>query len=90
MSGEPTTIDTGRRFVRVRQLRDDGFIEFEFALGEPELFVELVLRPDAFDAFCAENRVQFLPPDADEPEDGKAPPEDWAWRLADAREKRFR
>lgn len=83
---EPTAIDTDRRFVRVRALRPDGFVEFEFALGEPGLFVELVLRPEAFDEFCATNQVRFLPPD----DDGDEPPDDWAWRLADAREKRFR
>ncbi|MCW0182708.1 phenol hydroxylase subunit [Zavarzinia sp.] len=85
--GGATAIDTDRRFVRVRSLRPDGFVEFEFALGEPELFVELVLPPDAFDEFCAANKVQFLPPD----DDGEEPPrDDWAWRLADAREIRFR
>lgn len=82
----PLTIDTSRRFVRVRTLRPDGFVEFEFAMGEPELFVELVLRPEAFDEFCTANKVQFLPADADANE----PESDWDWRLADARETRFR
>lgn len=80
-------IDTGKRFVRVRNLRDDGFVEFDFAMGEPELFVELMLRPEAFDEFCAANKVRFLPPEGE----GKGEPDDdWAWRLADVRENRFR
>ncbi|PWR23173.1 phenol hydroxylase subunit [Zavarzinia compransoris] len=80
-------IDTGKRYVRVRNLRDDGFVEFDFAMGEPELFVELVLRPEAFDEFCAANKVRFLSPEGEGEGDRE---NDWAWRLADARETRFR
>ena len=32
-------------------------VEFDFALGHPELFVELVLPQDAFVKFCQHNRV---------------------------------
>lgn len=40
-----------RRFIRVRHVRDDGFIEFDFALGDAELSVELILPRAAFEAF---------------------------------------
>jgi phenol hydroxylase P0 protein len=52
--------DTNKKFVRVTKLRDDGFIEFEFAIGEPELFAEMILPVSGFDDFCQSNRVIFL------------------------------
>lgn len=52
-----------RRFVRVRE-RHDGFVEFDFAIGEPGLYVELILTDSAFDEFCAANHVQMLDDEA--------------------------
>jgi phenol hydroxylase P0 protein len=52
--------DVNKKYVRVTELRADGFVEFEFAIGEPELFVEMILPPSAFDEFCAMNAVTFL------------------------------
>lgn len=52
--------DPDRKFVRVRKLRPDRFVEFDFAIGEPEIFVEIILHADAFDDFCAMNKVMFL------------------------------
>ncbi|MCC5857320.1 MAG: phenol hydroxylase [Ectothiorhodospiraceae bacterium] len=49
-----------QRFVRVTAERDDGFVEFDFSLGDPDLYVELILPRPAFDAFCKNNAVQFL------------------------------
>ena len=51
----------------------------EFAIGEPEVFVEMLLSPAAFTEFCATNQVDMLPP-----RDPDAVPDDWDWRLADA------
>ncbi len=48
------------RFVRVRGVIDDRFIEFDFAIGEPSLYVELVLPRDAFQSFCRHNRVTMM------------------------------
>lgn len=82
----PADLDTKRRFVRMTRERDDGFVEFDFAIGEPELFVELILTRAAFAEFCAVNRVEDFPP-------GSAPPEapgDFDWRLKDATRTRFR
>ncbi|RDK07963.1 phenol hydroxylase subunit [Cupriavidus lacunae] len=39
-------------YVRVTA-RDSQWVEFEFSLGDPALYVELVMRPDQFTAFCA-------------------------------------
>lgn len=47
-------------FVRVRERRADGFIEFDFAIGDPELSVELILPEAAFQEFCATNQVRHL------------------------------
>lgn len=52
--------DITRRFVRVIEERTDGLVAFEFAIGWPELSVELLLPAPAFAEFCATNRVQRL------------------------------
>ena len=53
-------VDTSLRFVRVIERRADGLVAFEFSIGWPELAVELMLPAPAFEAFCANNRVQRL------------------------------
>ncbi len=45
------------RFVRVRSEPDARFVEFDFAIGHPELFVELVMPCAAFATFCQRQRV---------------------------------
>ena len=45
------------RYVRVRSEPDARFVEFDFAIGHPELFVELVLPQAAFATFCQCQRV---------------------------------
>ena len=49
------------RYVRVRQVVDDKFIEFDFAIGDPSLYVELVLPKEAFETFCRHNEVVMMP-----------------------------
>lgn len=85
MRAEPPPLDTTRRFVRVSGERPDGFIEFEFAIGEPDVFTELILGREAFARFCADNRAEVLPP-----RDPEAVQSDWDWRLSDATHTRFR
>ena len=53
-------VDTTQRFVRLIEERPDGLVAFEFAIGWPELAVELLLPVPAFAAFCSANRVQRL------------------------------
>ena len=84
----PANLDTRQRWVRVTGERGNGFIEFDFAIGEPDLCVEMILTPEAFAEFCAANRVQVLPPR--EPAAGMDEPNDWNWRLADATQTRFK
>ena len=82
-------MDATRRFVRLRGERGNGFVEFEFAIGEPELFVELILNRAAYEEFCATNKVEMLPPlAASSSEEGER--SDWDWRLADATKTRFK
>ncbi|MBT0670120.1 toluene monooxygenase [Novosphingobium profundi] len=45
------------RFVRVRGRRPGGITEFDFAIGAPEIFVELIMPDAAFEQFCADNNV---------------------------------
>lgn len=52
--------DPSKRFVRERDTRPDGFVEFDFAIGDPELSVELMLPRAAFDEFCRVNKVIHL------------------------------
>ena len=49
-----------RRYVRITDTREDGFVEFDFFLGDPDLYVELILPARAFEEFCAANQVSFL------------------------------
>jgi len=47
----PVCLDLSHRHVCVTGIRD-GFIEFQFTLADPMLTIELVMPPEAFDAFC--------------------------------------
>ncbi|WP_220637160.1 phenol hydroxylase subunit [Georgfuchsia toluolica] len=82
--------DPKKKFVRITELRDDGFVEFDFAVGEPELFAEMILPSGGFDEFCAINGVVFLNEKSQlkvGTEDGT---EDMEWRLRDAVHHRFK
>ena len=52
--------DVTRRFIRITKLRADDLVCFEFAIGWPELFVELMLPRAAFDDFCIRQKVHLL------------------------------
>lgn len=56
----PTTPAELVKWVRVTCRRPDGFVEFDFAIGDPDLCVDLILPTAAFDEFCTVNRVQHL------------------------------
>ena len=83
-------LDASRRFVRIRGERGNGFVEFDFAIGEQEVFVELILGRAAFAEFCATNKVEMLPPSAPSSSDDTDERSDWDWRLADATKTRFK
>jgi phenol hydroxylase P0 protein len=82
------SFDVTRKFVRIMETRPNGFVEFEFAIGEPDVCVELVMPQAAFDEFCRDNQVEFLGA-------GSAPAADCAdadfhWSLRQATQQRFR
>lgn len=77
--------DTSRKFVRVLEKRADGLVAFEFSIGYPDIFVELLLPVDAFEEFCGRNEVIRLQGDSSD-----HAVDDWAWRLADVQRQRFR
>ena len=52
--------DVSKRYVRFRELRDDGYVLFAFAIGDPELVVELTLPLAAYQNFCRECGVIYL------------------------------
>jgi phenol hydroxylase P0 protein len=89
LAAQPSAMDTTRRFVRVHGERANGFIEFDFAIGEPEVFVELILGREAFAEFCVTNRAEMLP-SLTEPSDQDDLRSEWDWRLADATKTRFK
>lgn len=60
MAIDPPPCDMSQRFVRVLKRRGNGFVEFEFSIGWPELVVELMLPRPAFDAFCQTHQVRWL------------------------------
>jgi phenol hydroxylase P0 protein len=66
--------DATRRYVRVCEQRPDGFVEFEFAIGDPALCVELMLKAADFHEFCLANDVIVL----GQAEAGQG---DWAARM---------
>jgi phenol hydroxylase P0 protein len=55
-----SAFDRLTKFIRVRSKPDSRFVEFDFAIGDPSLFVELVMPKGAFDAFCAANEVVHM------------------------------
>ena len=54
--------DPAKRYVRLTQVRADGFVEFEFAIGDPDLAVDLILPADAYRDFCRDNHVLLISP----------------------------
>ena len=75
--------DISKKFVRVIAQRDNGLVEFEFSVGEPEMAVELIMPRSAFDYFCSLNQVTFL-------DSKRAAVNEWDWNLHDATHQRFR
>ncbi|GAB4400562.1 MAG: hypothetical protein OHK0048_15820 [Rhodoferax sp.] len=60
-NNDSPAVDVTRRFVRVTRERG-AFVEFDFAIGWPELYVELVLPRSAFEDFCVRNQVVLMDP----------------------------
>ena len=52
-----TGVDGLKKYIRVRSEPGARFVEFDFAIEDPSLFVELIMPPTAFEAFCKNNHV---------------------------------
>ena len=63
MAAEKEAFDPDRCWVRVTRVRKNGLVEFDFSVGEPELYIELMLPMDAFEKFCEHNKVGHLTPE---------------------------
>ena len=48
------------RYVRVRRVLNDKFVEFDFAIDDPSLYVEMILPKAAFAEFCQHNKVVMM------------------------------
>lgn len=59
----PRSTDASTCYVRLRQLRSDGFVEFDFSMGDPDLSVDLILPQAAYEEFCLTHRVRHLTPE---------------------------
>ena len=60
--------DDMRKIVRVTGERN-GMITFDYGLGDLAYAIELILPPDAFEAFCRENAVVGIETAATEHDD---------------------
>jgi len=85
-----SNFDITRKFVRVMRTLSNGLIEFEFAIGDPDVAVELVMPKAAFDEFCANNKVEFMTDVLAKPVDADAADADFKWNLHQATHQRFR
>ena len=63
MENDERGFNPDNRYVRITGIRNNHLIEFDFAIGEPEMYIELVLPFEAFQTFCAHNKVQHLTPE---------------------------
>ncbi|WP_018989556.1 phenol hydroxylase subunit [Aromatoleum toluclasticum] len=88
MDANSPGIDIDRKYVRLVERRADGLVEFEFAIGEPDLCVEMLLPAEAYEQFCAANRVIRLDPRDAAPVADEA--EGWNWNMRQATQQRFR
>ncbi|AMB87009.1 phenol hydroxylase [Pseudomonas agarici] len=82
MNQSGSTFDQMPRYVRVRSKPEDAFVEFDFAIGYPELFVELVLPHHAFKQFCESNHVQHMDAQMSDALDADAK----KWRYGESRD----
>jgi phenol hydroxylase P0 protein len=82
MNPSGSTFDQMPRYVRVRSEPGDAFVEFDFAIGYPELYVELVLPHPAFKQFCKTHHVQHMNAHMSQALDADAQ----KWRYGEARD----
>jgi phenol hydroxylase P0 protein len=49
-----------KKYVHVTDIKNNGLIEFDFAVGDPCMYVELALPKKQFEEFCLKNDVMHL------------------------------
>ena len=49
--------------VRVTNIRNNQFVEFDFSLDDPTIFIELVMPFDMYKAFCKKHNAIELTPE---------------------------
>lgn len=85
---KPPHFNPNLKFVRIIEQHANGLVEFEFAVGEPELFVELLMAQAQFDELCVMHGVT---PTQGRLAAGQSPEEqEWDWSLRAAREQHLR
>ena len=57
--GRKLNIDL-EKYVHVTNETPCGIVEFDFAMGEPTMYVELALPKNQFKEFCKNNEVSYL------------------------------
>ncbi len=60
MNDPQPLFDRNERFVRITAQREDGYIEFDFSVGDADLAVELIMDQTMFERFCQVNAVRTL------------------------------
>lgn len=51
-------IDYEWRAIRIAEVRADGFVAFDFYVGDPDIYAEMVLPAGAFHEFCTTQGVE--------------------------------
>jgi phenol hydroxylase P0 protein len=54
------TFDVSRRYVRFIGISSNGYVHFDFSIGDPELSVELTMKLKDYEEFCRSSDVQYL------------------------------
>lgn len=62
MVAKKEIFDPAQSWVRVTRVRSNGLVEFDFSIGGPEIYIELMLPMESFRKFCKHNNVGNLTP----------------------------
>lgn len=80
-SDNTASITVLTKYIRVHSEPNAKFVMFDFAIGDPSLFVELVLPQQAFEQFCQNNQV--VPMSAEQMASNDAEADKWRYGEED-------
>ena len=60
ISADSDDLDNKTYYVRVTGVRNKRFVEFDFSINDPALYVELVLPFKQYKLFCKKHKAQNL------------------------------